>query len=98
MPEDAKRFYTNLMSDIRTDGGQWCRYTEPKKNDQKHRALRYAMSDEKARCRGWNEPKGTAPDEPADRRKRLRRNTIAKMTLIRSQFHSLFRQKMKLRR
>ena len=52
------------------------------------------MSDEKTRCRGWNEPKGTAPDEPADRRKKLRRNTIAKMTLeVNSQFHNFFRQK-----
>lgn len=51
------------------------------------------MSDEKA-YRTWNGPKGTAPDEPADRRKKLRRNTIPKMKLdIESQYHS-DRQKM----
>jgi hypothetical protein len=38
------------------------------------------MSDQNT-DRGWNEPKGTAPDEPADRRKKLRRNTITKMKL-----------------
>jgi hypothetical protein len=42
------------------------------------------MSKEKTRCRGWDEPKGTAPDEPAVRRKKLRRNTIAKTTLVKS--------------
>ena len=49
MLEDAKKFYTNLISEIRTDGGQWRRYTEPKNNNQKHRALKQKkkMSDDK---------------------------------------------------
>ena len=49
MLEDAKIFYTNLISEIRTDGGQWRRYTEPKNNNQKHRALKQKkkMSDDK---------------------------------------------------
>lgn len=41
--------------------------------------LQYSKASERAKL---HLPKGTAPDEPADRRKRLRRNTTAKTKLV----------------